>query len=73
MREIVCIDHTSSCELVLNYFQKGQSHIALIIKVKNNESSIGDPYLEKVGLVSLEDIVEEILDEEIEDEFEAAN
>ena len=73
MREIVCIDGSSSCEQVLKYFQKGESHIALIINIKNNELNLGDPYLEKVGLVTLEDIVEEILDEEIEDEFEANN
>ena len=68
MRDIVCIDHTSSCELVLNYFQKGSTHIAMIIKIINIESQ--DPYLEKIGIVTLEDIVEEILDDEIEDEYE---
>ena len=37
MRDIMCIDHTSSCDVVLNYFQKGQTHIAMIIKITNIE------------------------------------
>ena len=29
-----------------------------------------DPYLNRIGIVTLEDIIEEIIDDEIEDEYE---
>jgi len=71
MREMVAIAHDAKLEAVLTYFQKGATHMALVSKVVTEEGR--DPYLKKVGLVSLEDIIEEILDAEIEDEYENLN
>eukprot|EP00639_Heterosigma_akashiwo_P031244 CAMPEP_0194687738 /NCGR_PEP_ID=MMETSP0295-20121207/16460_1 /TAXON_ID=39354 /ORGANISM="Heterosigma akashiwo, Strain CCMP2393" /LENGTH=323 /DNA_ID=CAMNT_0039576177 /DNA_START=433 /DNA_END=1400 /DNA_ORIENTATION=- len=51
---------------VLAMFKKGQGHMALVRKVNNDGP--GDPYYEGMGLITLEDIVEEILGDEIVDE-----
>ena len=62
LREIEFIDGSSTCEHVLTHFQKGYSHIAILVKPKTADQSPSfDPYLEQIGLVTLEDIVEEIL------------
>lgn len=44
----------------------GNSHIAIVQKV-NNEGE-GDPFYEVLGLVTLEDVIEEIIKSEILDE-----
>lgn len=44
----------------------GKSHLAIVQKV-NNEGE-GDPFYEVVGLVTLEDVIEEIIKSEILDE-----
>lgn len=68
MREMVCIDHDAKLEAVLTYFQKGATHMALVSKVV--EEAGRDPFLKKVGLISLEDIIEDLLDAELEDEYD---
>ncbi len=68
LREKTFIDSTTTCLQVLSYFKQGGTHLAIVTKVVTSESS--DPYLKKIGLITLEDIIEEILDAEIEDEFE---
>lgn len=44
----------------------GKSHLAIVQKV-NNEG-IGDPFYEVLGIVTLEDIIEELIKSEILDE-----
>ena len=44
----------------------GHSHMAIIRRV-NNEGD-GDPYYETLGVVTLEDVIEEIIQSEIIDE-----
>lgn len=44
----------------------GKSHLAIVQKV-NNEGE-GDPFYEVLGLVTLEDVIEEIIKSEILDE-----
>lgn len=51
----------SACVCVL-----GKSHLAIVQRV-NNEGE-GDPFYEVLGIVTLEDIIEEIIKSEILDE-----
>jgi len=52
---------------VLRELKKGRSHMALVRDV-NNESDEADPYYELKGIVTLEDIIEEIIGDRIVDE-----
>lgn len=56
LREPVKIDHSSNCLRVLSYFKEGGSHLAIVTKVETEE--LRDPYLKKIGLITLEDIIE---------------
>lgn len=51
---------------VIFFFSPGKSHLAIVQKV-NNEGE-GDPFYEVLGLVTLEDVIEEIIKSEILDE-----
>ncbi|KAG8184776.1 hypothetical protein JTE90_011563 [Oedothorax gibbosus] len=53
-------------DVMLNEFKKGRSHMAFVRHV-NNEGD-GDPFYEIIGVVTLEDVIEEILQSEIIDE-----
>ncbi|XP_018411325.1 PREDICTED: metal transporter CNNM4 [Nanorana parkeri] len=53
-------------DAVLEEFKKGKSHLAIVQKV--NSEGEGDPFYEVLGLVTLEDIIEEIIKSEILDE-----
>ncbi|XP_052048924.1 metal transporter CNNM3 isoform X2 [Apodemus sylvaticus] len=55
-------------DAVLEEFKRGKSHLAIVQKV-NNEGE-GDPFYEVLGLVTLEDVIEEIVRAEILDESE---
>lgn len=50
----------------MSFFRAGKSHLAIVQKV-NNEGE-GDPFYEVLGLVTLEDVIEEIIKSEILDE-----
>jgi hypothetical protein len=52
---------------VLRELKQGRSHMALVRDV-NNQDSTHDPYYELKGIVTLEDVIEEILGSEIIDE-----
>ena len=52
---------------MFNSFKSGEKgHMAFVQYV--NSSGEGDPYYETIGLVTLEDIIEEIIQQEIVDE-----
>ncbi|XP_012671708.2 metal transporter CNNM3 isoform X3 [Clupea harengus] len=53
-------------DAMLEEFKKGNSHMAIVQKV-NNEGE-GDPFYEVLGVVTLEDVIEEIIKSEILDE-----
>lgn len=53
-------------DAMLEEFKKGHSHLA-VVQCVNSEGS-GDPFYEAIGIVTLEDILEEIIQSEIVDE-----
>ena len=55
---------------VLRDLKKGHSHMALVRDV-NNDDSTQDPYYEIRGIITLEDIIEVILGDDIVDETDA--
>lgn len=59
MRETVSMEVDTKLDTVLTYFQKGTTHMAIVCDVIQEEMQ--DPVYKKVGLVTLEDIIEEIL------------
>lgn len=54
---------------LLEAFKKGEGHLAMVKRLINTDET-HDPSYELVGVVTLEDIVEEILQAEINDEFD---
>ncbi|XP_034974049.2 metal transporter CNNM4 isoform X2 [Zootoca vivipara] len=58
--------HDTKLDAMLEEFKLGKSHLAIVQKV-NNEGE-GDPFYEVLGLVTLEDVIEEIIKSEILDE-----
>jgi len=63
------IDLTTSVKTVMDEFRHGRSHLAIVRK-RVAEKINGDVIYENVGIVTLEDIIENILKMEIEDEFD---
>lgn len=56
---------------MLKYFQTGKSHIALVQEVQQRPH--GDPIYEVKGLVTMEDVIEELIHNEIFDEFDVVS
>jgi hypothetical protein len=54
----------------LNLFKQGSSHFAIVQKI--NKEGPGDPFYESVGIVTLEDVLEALLQDEILDEADLA-
>ncbi|XP_067393160.1 metal transporter CNNM1 isoform X3 [Emydura macquarii macquarii] len=61
----------SRLDTLLEEFKKGKSHLAIVQRV-NNEGE-GDPFYEVMGIVTLEDVIEEIIKSEILDETDLYN
>ncbi|XP_069756313.1 metal transporter CNNM1-like isoform X2 [Narcine bancroftii] len=61
-----CVFNDAKLDEVLEDFKKGKSHLAIVQKV-NNEGE-GDPFYEVLGIITLEDIIEELIKSEILDE-----
>ncbi|WKY05225.1 hypothetical protein Q1695_005890 [Nippostrongylus brasiliensis] len=58
--------------ILLEAFKKGEGHLAMVKKIVSGAED-HDPTYELVGVVTLEDIVEEILQAEINDEFDVVS
>uniref|UniRef100_A0ABM5G2E0 Metal transporter n=1 Tax=Pogona vitticeps TaxID=103695 RepID=A0ABM5G2E0_9SAUR len=65
-RPLHCVFHDTRLDALLEEFKKGKSHLAIVQRV-NNEGE-GDPFYEVMGIVTLEDVIEEIIKSEILDE-----
>ncbi|XP_052007390.1 metal transporter CNNM1-like [Xyrauchen texanus] len=61
-----CVFNDTKLDAMLEQFKKGKSHLAIVQRV-NNEGE-GDPFYEIMGIVTLEDVIEEIIKSEIVDE-----
>jgi metal transporter CNNM len=69
IRDVIAVEDTDRLEPLLGYFKKGHTHIGIVTKNINPEDG-RDPYKKVIGIVTLEDIIEEIIADEIEDEYE---
>ncbi|OWF38439.1 metal transporter CNNM4-like [Mizuhopecten yessoensis] len=63
---LVFVFDDQKLDQMLQDFRKGHSHMA-IVRCVNNEGE-GDPFYETLGVVTLEDVIEEIIQGEIIDE-----
>jgi CBS domain containing-hemolysin-like protein len=61
VRDVVQIDHQTKLEPLLSFFKKGQSHMAVVTMVELSKED-KDPELRNVGIITLEDIIEELVD-----------
>lgn len=55
---------------MLRYFQTGASHIAIVQEVQQPSTANADPFYAIKGIVTMEDVMEELLQREILDEYD---
>ncbi|KAM9345155.1 metal transporter CNNM1 [Symphorus nematophorus] len=61
-----CVFNDTKLDVMLEEFKRGKSHLAVVQRV--NSEGEGDPFYEVMGIVTLEDVIEEIIKSEIVDE-----
>ncbi|KAG7512042.1 metal transporter CNNM1 [Solea senegalensis] len=61
-----CVFNDTKLDVMLEEFKRGKSHLAVVQRV--NSEGVGDPFYEMMGIVTLEDVIEEIIKSEIVDE-----
>lgn len=59
VRDVLLIDKSTRIQPIMSYFKKGDTHMGIVTKVINREGK--DPDIKKVGIITLEDIIEELL------------
>jgi len=65
--DVNCVFHDTPLNVMFNEFKSGEKgHMAFVQEIVSTGES--DPYYEIIGLVTLEDIIEEIIQQEIVDE-----
>lgn len=65
-REVIKVFPDTKLDEMMKVFKSGRSHIAIVHDV--HTPKFGDPVYQTVGLVSLEDLIEEMIKDEIVDE-----
>ncbi|KAM8841818.1 metal transporter CNNM1-like isoform 1-T2 [Synchiropus picturatus] len=65
-RPLHCVFNDTKLDAMLEEFKKGKSHLAIVQRV--NSEGEGDPFYQVTGIVTLEDVIEEIIKSEILDE-----
>ena len=69
IRDVVVVDDVDKVEPLLTHFKKGLTHIGVVTKIVGGQ--IGkDPHRQVIGIVTMEDIIEELIQDKIEDEYE---
>jgi metal transporter CNNM len=63
---LIFIEDTVTLDVALNEFKTGKSHMAIVRQIYDDGEV--DKYYEAIGVVTLEDVIEEVLQTEINDE-----
>jgi len=63
---LIFIENTATLDVALNEFKTGKSHMAIVRQIYDDGEV--DKYYEAIGVVTLEDVIEEVLQTEINDE-----
>lgn len=63
---LIFIDEDATLDVALNEFKTGKSHMAVVRQILDDGET--DKYYEAIGVVTLEDVIEEVLQTEINDE-----
>ncbi|GLE04360.1 hypothetical protein PINS_up013290 [Pythium insidiosum] len=71
-RNVQHIDPHCTLDVLLQAFKRESTHIALITRVEGENSHESEPIRRLEGIVTLEDVLEEILQDEILDEADVA-
>nr|CEL65307.1 TPA: Metal transporter CNNM2, related [Neospora caninum Liverpool] len=67
-RGLYAVDDDTPLLELLKTFKQGHTHLAVVRRVSDDGD--GDPFYIHAGIITLEDVMEEILQDEINDEFE---
>ncbi|KAL3317251.1 Metal transporter cnnm2 [Cichlidogyrus casuarinus] len=65
-RSVIIVPNHTTLECMLKEFRQGKAHMAFVERLVKAENT--DPQLQTIGLVTLEDVIEEIIQAEIVDE-----
>ena len=68
VKDIIAIQDQDKLEPLLGFFKKGTTHIGIVTQIIQNENR--DNSKKVIGIVTLEDIIEEVIQDEIEDEWD---
>ena len=70
VKTVLQIDHATKLEPILSYFKKGHSHMGIVTQVETVDED-KDPQLKVLGVVTLDDIIEELVQREPEEDYQS--